>query len=51
MDTDDPEKQLIAACKYGDTKAVRELVEGGRLDPGAVIDRDHYNWTPLHHAC
>ncbi len=44
------DSKLLEACKSGDLKEVRELIESKNVDPRKVIEASWTRSTPLHYA-
>ena len=44
------EKKVLQACRKGDFNLALQLIQQG-CNPKSVIDKDYYDFTPLHHAC
>ena len=42
--------EFFRACKEGDVASVRKAVENG-LNVKDAVDKEYFDWTPLHYAC
>ena len=43
-------RDLFEACEKGDIARVRQAVADG-IDARKAVDKNFFNYTPLHHAC